>query len=1096
MTKLLVGSFTLSVFLLMAPPARPQSVAVAQIGGVVHDPSGAAVIGAQVKVTQTNTGFVRSTLSGADGGWVLPELPIGPYALTVGSAGFKNYVQSGLELHVGDKVQVIVVLEVGSASQQVEVTANASLVESSKTSVSSVIDQQRIVDLPLNGRQATQLVVLAGAAQSVPSGMSGQFDLTGSKLPPNEVPISVAGGQANGNNWLLDGADHNDSFANVNLPYPFPDALQEFEVETNTRSARSGVHPGAVVNVVTKSGSNRFHGDLFEFVRNGSVNARNFFAASHDTLKRNQFGATIGGPIVKDKLFFFAGYQATRNRSAPPASISFVPTQAVLSGDFSGLASAGCQSSGKAKALIDPATNQPFPNNQIPTSRFNQQALNLMKYVPLSSDPCGRIVYGIPSTGDDDQVIFRIDYTLSPKHSLFGRGFLMDYRNPTVFDGTNILPSQRSGLLDLSQSLALGDVYTFSPTTVNSLHLNATRFRIHRGPPSNYIGDGTVGINLSGATTPNILAESVTGYFGTGGPGSPLKVVNDSYQVAEDLDLIRGRHHISVGFEYFRNQINEANVYTSNGSFTFNGQVTGDALADFFLGKMSTFQQSTTEGQNWRQHVLGLYAEDEIHLGSHLLLTAGLRWEPFFPTPDKYGRGNHFDPVAFAKGQTTGKYTNAPPGLLFAGDPGITNGYTNPNYNTFEPRLGLVWDPKGNGKQTIRASYGIFYDTMMLYYYDRFGSTPPSGALIAVNSPTGGPDNPWAGQPGGNPFPLPFPPAKNFQFPLAAAYITLPLNLHPTYMQQWNLSYQRQIGADWLASATYLGNKTTHLWLGEELNPAVFIPGNCGNTPCSSTANTNQRRVLSLQNPTGGAYYSTIGQTDDGAVSRYNGLIISLKKRFSRNFTILSNYTFSHCLGDGDYQGELIGPLYQNQASRTADKGNCAFDHRQVFNTSMVMTSPKFAGGWPGRLMGNWQLSPILSAISGTWFTLYTGRDNSLTGVNWDRPTVVSTDSYPSSQSPTQWFNPSAFTANALGTFGNSGRDALLGPRSVELDVSLSRNFPLGEQRHLEARFEAFNAINHPNFGIPSNTLTQATFGKILSAADPRIFQFAMKLFF
>jgi carboxypeptidase family protein/TonB-dependent receptor-like protein len=1094
MTKLLVIS--LAFLSLGAGAALAQSVAIAEISGVVRDPTGAVVPNAQIKAVQTATGLVRTTASGSDGSYVLPELPIGPYSITVTSSGFKSYVQSGLELHVGDRTQINVSLEMGSATQQVEVSADVSLVETNKTSVSQVIDQKRIVDLPLNGRQATQLVVLAGAAQSVPSGISGQFDLAGSKLPPNEVPISVAGGQANGNNWLLDGADHNDSFANVNLPYPFPDALEEFEVETNTRSARSGVHPGAVINVVTKSGSNQFHGNLFEFLRNGDVNARNFFAASHDTLKRNQFGGTVGGPLRKDKLFFFAGYQGTRNRTAPPASISFVPTPDVLAGNFGPLESAACQSTAKSRSITDPLTKQPFPNNVIPVSRFNQQSLNLLKYVPISSNPCGKVVYGIPSTGDDDQVIFRIDYIHSQKHTLFGRGFLMDYRNPTVFDGSNLLPSQRSGLLDLNESLALGDVYTFSATTVNSLHLNATRFRIHRGPPDNYIGDKTVGINISGATTPNILSETISGYFSTGGPGAPLKVVNDSYQLADDVDLIRGRHHISLGGEYFRNQINEANVYTSNGGFNFNGQITGDALADFMLGRLSSYQQSTTEGQNWRQSVLGLYAEDEIHLTPRLLLTAGLRWEPFFPTPDKYGRGDHFDATAFAQGKTTSKYQFAPPGLLFAGDAGITKGYTNTRYNTFEPRLGIVWDPTGKGTQTIRTSYGIFDDTMMLYYYDRFGSTPPSGALVTVNNPTGGPADPWTGVPGGNPFPLPFPPSSTFQFPLAAAYITLPLNLHPTYVQQWNFSYQRQLSADWVVSATYLGNKTTHLWLGEELNPAVYTPGTCGTGPCSTIANTNQRRVLYLKNPTAGAYYSTIGQTDDGANAEYNGLIVSLKKRFSQNFTILSNYTYSHCISTGDFQGELIGPLYQNPANRNADRGNCAFDHRQIFNTSGVLASPKFSAPWAERILGNWQLSPILTASSGTWFTLYTGVDNSLTGIGLDRPNVVLPASYPANQTPNQWFNPSAFAANALGSFGNSGRSALLGPKAVNLDFSLSRNFALGEQRHLEARAEIFNSLNHPNFATPTNTSTQPTFGAILSAADPRIFQFVLKLFF
>jgi Carboxypeptidase regulatory-like domain len=357
------ASFLLCFLMSMqAAVVRGQSVAVAQIAGVISDPSGAAVPKAHITVTQTNTNLVRTTVSGSDGTYVFPDLPVGPYRLEVTNSGFETYSQSGIELQVGSKVQINVSLKVGSLSQTVQVTSNAQMVEIQQTAVSSVVDQRRIVDLPLNGRNATQLVLLAGASEAVSSGNPNQWDLSASggvgKVWPTEQPMSVAGGQLNGTNWVLDGADNNDAFMNVNLPYPFPDALQEFSVETNATSPRFGVHPGGVVNVVTKSGTNQFHGDAFEFLRNGDLNARNFFAATQDTLRRNQFGGTLGGPIVKDKLFFFFGYQGTRNRTAPPTSTFFVPTQAALNGDFSTLESAACQSSGKAVTLINPTTGQ------------------------------------------------------------------------------------------------------------------------------------------------------------------------------------------------------------------------------------------------------------------------------------------------------------------------------------------------------------------------------------------------------------------------------------------------------------------------------------------------------------------------------------------------------------------------------------------------------------------------------------------------------------------------------------------------------------------------------------------------------------------
>ncbi len=346
---------------------------------------------AQIKATQTDTGQTQSTSSEEDGSFVLPNLPVGPYRLTISAASFQTYSQTGITLQVGNNVQVNAALTLGSVSQSVEVVANAAMVETQNTAIAEVIDERRILDLPLNGRQATDLILLAGGA-NVPATAAGRFLTTHDYA--TATAVSISGGQENGNNYLLDGGDHNDSHSNVNLPFPFPDALQEFSVQTDGVSARYGLHPYAVVNAITKSGTNHIHGDLFEFVRNGDLNARNFFAPTQDSLRRNQFGGTLGGPIRKDKIFLFGGYQSTRVRTAPPQTISFVPTQAALTGDFSTLESAACQSSHKAVTLIDPSNGQPFPNDFIPVTRFSTPAVNLAKLIPVASNPCGQIVYG------------------------------------------------------------------------------------------------------------------------------------------------------------------------------------------------------------------------------------------------------------------------------------------------------------------------------------------------------------------------------------------------------------------------------------------------------------------------------------------------------------------------------------------------------------------------------------------------------------------------------------------------------------------------------------------------------------------------------
>ncbi len=358
--------------------------------------------------------------------------------MEVSAPSFSTNVHSGLVLQVGNNIQINVTLQLGAVSQEVLVSAGAAMVETQDTSISEVIDQRRIVDLPLNGRQATDLILLSGGA-SVPPGAAGRFITTHDYV--SSVGVSIAGGQENGNNYLLDGGDHNDTHSNVNLPFPFPDALQEFSVQTNGVSARYGIHPYAVVNAVTKSGTNQIHGGVFEFIRNGAFNARNYFAPTQDSLRRNQFGGTAGGPILKDRLFLFNGFQATRTRTAPPQSVSFVPTAAMLAGDFGTVESAACQSSGKPVTLIDPSNNQAFPGNKIPTTRFSAPAAGLAKLIPSPSDPCGKFTYAIPNPNNENQYVGRVDWIQSSKNTVYGRFFVADYDNPVIYTD-NILTTQ------------------------------------------------------------------------------------------------------------------------------------------------------------------------------------------------------------------------------------------------------------------------------------------------------------------------------------------------------------------------------------------------------------------------------------------------------------------------------------------------------------------------------------------------------------------------------------------------------------------------------------------------------------------------------
>lgn len=1078
--------FLFILLLLCSRPAFPQATAVVQITGTVRDSGGGVVPGAQITAVQTATGFSRVTKSGLDGAYVLNNLPIGPYKLQANASGFKAYTQQGIVLQVNTNPTVNIVLDVGSISQEVEVHASAEMAETQSNAVSQVIDERRVVDLPLNGRQPTQLVLLSGASVTAPPS-----DLASSKNYPSSTTIAVAGGQANGTYYLLDGGDHNDAFGAINLPVPFPDLLQEFSVQTSAIPANYGDRAGGVVNIVTKSGTNAFHGDLFEFLRNGATNARNFFAPSVDQLKRNQFGGTLGGPILRNRLFFFGGYQGTIIHTAPPTTTAFVPTSQALAGDFSTLASSAC---GTLRTIIDPATGKGFPNNQIPVSRFSPQALKFLKYIPVSSDPCGKVLYGIPNNSDENQYLGRADWIQSEHHSLFGRYYFTKDSNPAVFSNNNLLLTTRPGIDDAVQSLVLGDSYTVSPSATNAFHFTWTRERINRGPASGLPTSGDIGLSV--APSPgNFPQIDVGSQFSTFcGTCSQAHVYSSSKQFADDFDLVLGRHQLAFGGEWIRRDLNYQTSTQENPQFVFSGQITNDPVVDLLLGMPSTFIQGNLTRLNMVQNYVGVYATDKIRLNSRVSVNLGLRWEPYLPEYDVDGRATHFDLESFIAGRRSRVFQNAPPGLFFPGDPGFPQGGTNHHFADFAPRTGIVWDLSGNGRTVLRAAYGILYDLPPMQYFDRFGFGPPWASAITLNNPAGGLANPYLGYPGGDPFPQPVPPPPNAGFPPGGQYVNLPLNIRPTYFQQWNFSLQQQIGANWLVSANYLGNKGTHLWLTTQKDPAVYIAGNCGKAPCSTLANTNNRRVLALLNPQAGKAFSSLVQVDDGANSSYNALLLSVNHRLQKNFSVLLNYTWSHCISEGDVQSELTGG-YQDPYNRAGSRGNCNTDERQIFNSSLVADAPHFHGNLGWKLLADWEVSAILTAHTGLPFSPSTGADRSLTGVGADRPNLVA-NSHFDNRTLAKWFNTAAFTPNAPGSYGDAGRDSLTGPGGFDMDLALMRRIFVRESQYIEARAEAFNALNHPTFLNPRSSLTDPNFGRILSANDPRILQFALKYVF
>ena len=1105
---------------LAAPVARAQQVAVAEIDGYVTDPSGQAIVGAQVKATDLDRGQVRTNATDATGRYTFPNLSIGNYQLEVSSPGFKGFVQKGIELQVASNRSVNVRMEIGAVTESVQVNANAAQVETKENSIAQVVDEQRLIDLPLNGRNPADLLKITGFSTSSMTINGG--DLTGSKNiqgSNGSAMYSVAGGAANGVNFLLDGGDNNDAFSNVNMPIPFPDAVMEFNLQANGLPAQYGLHPGGVVNIVTKSGANAFHGDLFDFLRNADLNARPKGISSsqplRDTLKRNQFGGTAGGRIIKDKLFFFGGYQGTRQRSDPSTTTAYVPTAATLKGDFSvvdGAKSAGgCL--GSFRQLKDMNGN-PYPGNQIPVPSFDAAGFKLASTLfPTPTDPCGTYRYGVPTNNPDDQWIGRVDYNISSKNVFFGRYYLYDYLQLPIFDGKNALTTQTAGNWDKSQTMTIGDTYTVSATMVNSFHATFDRRRDNRAGPLDLPSPADLGVNMF-LNTKNFTYASVTNYvnggFGIGCGSCALANFDiNTYQLADDFSIIKGRHQIGFGFDGRKDQFNSYNNQQSNGMFVFNGQTTGDGLADLLIGRFSSLTDGNVISDYLRMTVMAAYLQDAIHVTPHFSVNIGLRWEPWVPEYDKYGRGNSFSWPLFTQNWHSPAYPGSPAGLVFSTDTAqdpYGKAFTAAHWATFSPRLGLVWDPKGDGKQTIRAAFSFMHDTTMLYYAERWTTNAPYVSSVVLTS--GQFSNPFGayvsptGQKG-DPFP------GNAVFGAQGAYVTIPPNMPVSSSMQWNLSYQRQIASNWVIKANYMGNAGRHILGSVDINQAVGSALG-PNGAAASTGNANQRRPTYLDNPTLGQYYADIQQSDPGANSAYHGLVLSIERHFAGHYTILSNYGWSHCSSSWDMSAELAGTLYQNSLNRaTGERGPCGFDHRQVFNTTLVATSPGVGSSVAKALTKDWQISPILSLYTGQPVQLSDGgKDISLSAQGLDRPyDVLPTQVYtvtPNSDPPL-WINPAAFlcagnTTTACnvfsGQFGNVGRNALYGPGVINFDMALSRRFTVGERWKLDLRADFFNIMNHANWNNPQGNVTSGQFGMVTGFSGPRQIQMALKLYF
>ena len=1093
MRRTLCALVTLVTVLFSTPLARGQGVST--INGSVTDPSSAVIPGARITATELDTTLPRDSVSSPDGLYVISGLRPTRYRITATAPGFRQVIQTGIVLGANDTLTLNLKLEVGDTSEVVNVEANAVQVDTTTGTIRQVVDSARMVELPLNGRNAAQLTALVAGAVNAPSNNADQGS---TKTFPGAVTVSVNGGRQNNIAFNLDGVHSEDIFSNTNQPLPMPDALQEFSFQTSNFSAEYGQNSSGVVNVVTKSGTNTFHGNAFEFVRNAVFNSRNFFAARRDELKRNQFGGTFGGPIIRDRLFFFGGYQGTRIRNTQGGLSAYVPSAADLTGDFSAFLSASDPANPLRRQVLikDPTTGQPFPNNQIPLSRFEPASLAMLKYLPRSSSPNGLAFYSTPVIQDFNEFIVRVDYSATANDRLNFRFNKSYYNQPGIFANNNLL-TYSDYTPDLSYNTAIQETHVFGPTLLNDFRFGVTREITSRHPPPNTPNVTDFGVK-NVYQTPNKAIESfnVSGAFGFGAFADSV-FARTTFDWYDTLRWVKGRHTISLGGSFERARFNHNNHLFQNGTYSFTGDITGAPIADFLLGRLRTFTQGWGSFQRDRNILFSAFVQDAFKVSNRLTLNFGVRWEPSMPWHDLYNQAQAFDPALYAKGVRSKVYTNAYPGELFAGDPGFPDDGRATSWNNVAPRFGFAYDVFGNGKTSIRGGSGVFYNSRVpAFSNDSQVQSSPFSPTVSLTNPAGPFSNPYLGV--NNPFPLTFPVPHDFVFPTPVrvySWDTSHYKLQTPTVYNWNLTIEHQLRSDWLARIAYVGSRTNHLMENEQLNPAAYIPG--------STLSTDARRPFQP--------YTSIVQGTGSGNSFYNSLQLSLEKRLSHGFTILANYTWSKSIDNIPFGTDVTSPMLNAVLSmspyipgfKRIDTGPSDFDYNHTFVASYVWQLPGLTNSnhWVKAVVGGWELTGITMAQSSPPLTLFAGTDRSQTNIGYDHADYVGGTAYTSGPCATQapcvsYLLPSAFAAPALGTYGNLAKGALRGHGLFNMDLGAFKNIRITERLNIQLRAEFFNVFNRANFNNPGTTVTSGSFGNILSARDPRIGQLALKIVF